>query len=579
MLRIVGKFQKLFDRQQKYKILAIVTLMIIGAFLETLGISLIVPLITTILDENFFKANAVVRTISTILGIESGKSFVILILAVLMVVFIVKDAFLYFEYYVQQRFICNNRVRVQRYLMESFLRRPYEYFLYESTGNIQRAIVEDVNRTFLLLNNMMTLFTELIVCVVVLGAIIAVDAGMAVFVCAVLLAEVFLIAKKVKPTMTKLGNDTREANGQTNKWIIQAVEGIKEIKVAGKQDFFIENYAKHAGRNAQIERKSQVINNAPRLIIEAVTISAMMGLMIIMLLRGRDVADLLPQLGAFAVAAVRLLPSANRMSASMNAISLWEPSLDALLANLGDVKKWEKEKKDSVCEQRERLTLEKKCELSDITFSYFETEQRILEHVSMVIPAGKMIGVVGASGAGKTTAVDILLGLLTPQEGKVLSDGRSIMDNYPWWLQHLSYIPQVIYMLDDTIAANVAFGNDRVKTDEAAVKEALKEAQLEEFVQSLPKGIYTRIGERGMRLSGGQRQRIGIARALYTNPELLVFDEATSALDNDTEAAIMESINALRGKKTMIIIAHRLTTIQDCDIVYQVEDKKIKKVR
>lgn len=197
----------------------------------------------------------------------------------------------------------------------------------------------------------------------------------------------------------------------------------------------------------------------------------------------------------------------------------------------------------------------------------------------MVIPVGKSIGIVGASGSGKTTAIDILLGLLPPQAGNVLVDGVDIRKNYGCWLAHLGYILQMIFMLDDTIRANVAFGISDKEVDDAQVWKALEEAQLKEFVQSLPDGLDTTIGERGVRLSGGQRQRIGIARALYMDPDLLIFDEATSALDNETEAAIMDSINALHGRKTLVIIAHRLTTIEECDIVYRVEHGKIKKER
>lgn len=578
MIEILNKFGRIFDKKQKCRILIIVLMMIMGAFLETLGVSLIVPLITTILDDNFFHTNSIVKTISNMVGISSAKTFIIAMLTVLMLIFIIKAAFLYLEYYVQQRFICNYRMRVQRKLMKSFLHRPYDYFLYESTGNIQRVIIEDVNRTFDLLNNLMTLFTELSVCIVVLAAIIMVDAVIAIFVCIVLLAEILIIAKKVKPTMIRLGNDARTANGQTNKWIIQAMEGIKEIKITGKQEFFIERYTDCATKNAQILRKSQLIMSVPRLVIEAVTISAMLGLMVVLLLAGRNVADLLPQLSAFAVAAVRLLPSANRISVSMNNLHLWEPNLDALVSNLDYIKKWEQEKDqedDNINQPIIELSLEKNCMLSDVTFAYNGTNQKILEHADMVVPVGKSIGVVGTSGAGKTTAVDILLGLLSPQGGAVLADGRNIKENYTWWIKHLSYIPQTIYMLDDTVAANVAFGNYTDKIDEEAVKKALRDVQMEEFIQSLPDGIYSVIGERGMRLSGGQRQRIGIARALYNNPELIVFDEATSALDNDTEAAIMESISALHGKKTMIIIAHRLSTIEECDFVYRVENRKI----
>ena len=258
----------------------------------------------------------------------------------------------------------------------------------------------------------------------------------------------------------------------------------------------------------------------------------------------------------------------------MNAVAYQEPALDKMIENLKAIDGWE----NGAGEQNhrvEKLTLNNKCELRNITFAYPNAEQSVLVHADLVIPVGKSVGIVGTSGSGKTTAVDILLGLLHQQEGQVLSDGKDIRDNYEKWLSMIGYIPQMIYMLDDTIRANVAFGISRKETNDEQVWKALDEAQLKEFVQSLPDGLDTEIGERGVRLSGGQRQRIGIARALYTDPQLLIFDEATSALDNETEAAIMESINALHGKKTMVIIAHRLTTIEGCDLVYRVENEKI----
>ena len=225
------------------------------------------------------------------------------------------------------------------------------------------------------------------------------------------------------------------------------------------------------------------------------------------------------------------------------------------------------------------ITSNQSVELSDITYSYPNAEHPVLEHANMVIPVGKSVGIVGSSGSGKTTAIDILLGLLSPQEGHVLVDGVDIQQDYSGWLSHLGYIPQMIFMLDDTIRANVAFGIPKENVAEEQVWRALEEAQLKDFVESLPEGLDTTIGERGVRLSGGQRQRIGIARVLYTDPELLIFDEATSALDNETEAAIMESINALHGKKTLVIIAHRLTTIEECDMVYRVENGDIVRER
>ena len=328
----------------------------------------------------------------------------------------------------------------------------------------------------------------------------------------------------------------------------------------------------------------------PRLSIEAIGISAMLGIIAFLMFRGREVNTMFPQISAFAMAAVRLMPSMNRMSTALNTMAYQEPRLDQLLAYQHITKQNGASKKDEeiISEEivirenphsRKEPSFKKSIKLNDIEYIYPNTVTPILFNANMEILFGKSVGVVGLSGSGKTTAIDILLGLLLPQKGEVLVDDIDIQTNYMDWLSHIGYIPQMIFMLDDTIRANVAFGIDRENIDDFKVWNALNEARLADFVRSLPLGLDTSIGERGIRLSGGQRQRIGIARALYTDPELLIFDEATSALDSETEMAIMESINNLHGKKTMIIIAHRLGTIKECDTVYRVEDGKIYKER
>ena len=574
MFRIVKKFNSILNKGQKIRIAIIVILMLIGAVLETLGVSLIVPLMTAILDDELYQTNKWAVMVCEMFGLHSQKEFMIAILGALIVVFIVKDVFIFFEYYVQTRFICNNRLLIQRNLMEVYLHRPYEFYLNASSGEIMRVITSDTSGAFNLLTIVLNFFTELIVSAVLICAIFIIDPVMAGIVAAVLIVEMLLIYKAIKPVLRKAGLNFQKMNANSNKWVLQAVSGIKELKVGHKENYFLEQYEKYAKRAIVSEKKNTTLNQLPRLMIEAVTVAAMLAVMILLLLAGRDMSTLMPQLAAFAVAAVRLLPSANRMSTAMNAVAYQEPALDKMIENLKAIDGWE----NGAGEQNhrvEKLTLNNKCELRNITFAYPNAEQSVLVHADLVIPVGKSVGIVGTSGSGKTTAVDILLGLLHQQEGQVLSDGKDIRDNYEKWLSMIGYIPQMIYMLDDTIRANVAFGISRKETNDEQVWKALDEAQLKEFVQSLPDGLDTEIGERGVRLSGGQRQRIGIARALYTDPQLLIFDEATSALDNETEAAIMESINALHGKKTMVIIAHRLTTIEGCDLVYRVENEKI----
>ncbi len=547
--------------------------MIAGALLETLGVGLILPLVSAVTTPNIIESNDNVRRICEILNIHSSKTFMILILGVLIFVYMFKNIYLFLEYYVQYRFICNNHFVVQRQLMEKYLGNPYEYFLYVDSGEILRIISTDTGLTFSLLSSVLGFFTEAFVSVALIITIIAADPFMALLSAGILCAALLIIENIVRPILKRAGKRYQKNSGEVYKWILQSINGIKEIKVAEKESYFLEQFSKYGKRAIDSEKINSVLGTVPRLSIEAISMSTILGVIIILLCNGREISAMLPQLTAFAFAAVRLMPSVNRMSGYFNSMAYQEPALDKLIETLA-----EKESRGPFEEKdikSGRIKLNKKVEMKSITYTYPNSERPVLFHADMEIPIGKSIGIVGISGAGKTTVVDILLGLLQPQFGKVFSDCMDIQEDYHGWLSRISYIPQMIFMLDDTIEANITFGIPKEKVDERQVWKALAEAQLDDFVKDLPQGVKTTIGERGIRLSGGQRQRIGIARALYTNPELLIFDEATSALDNDTEAAVMESINSLHGKKTMLIIAHRLETIRGCDIVYRVENGKI----
>lgn len=588
MLRIINKFGKILNKQQKLRVIIIGIMMVFGAFLETLGVGLILPLVSAITAPDIIMTNEYAKMLCELLDLHATRTFMVVVIAALIFVYIFKNVYLFFEYYVQYRFICNNRFSVQYRLMDVYLQRPYEYFLNAESGEIVRVVTNDTQNTFLLLSTVLSFFTEGVVSVALIITIIATDPFMAFLLAAVLGGMMFMIGKLIKPVLRRAGVKYQQNAGKMNKWLLQSISGIKEVKVAEKEKYFLEQFSKYGKRAINSEKKNNVLGQVPRLSIEAFGISAMLAVIAILMWKGREVDTMLPQLSAFAMAAVRLMPSVNRMSAALNTMSYQEPALDKMLEHLSVAEKWENEhtgetvvgaRETGVSSDGREMTLDRQVELSDITYSYPNTEQPVLERANMVIPVGKSVGIVGASGSGKTTAIDILLGLLPPQAGQVLVDGVDIRKDYGCWLGHLGYIPQMIFMLDDTIRANVAFGVPTKDVDDTQVWKALEEAQLKEFVQSLPDGLDTTIGERGVRLSGGQRQRIGIARALYTDPELLIFDEATSALDNETEAAIMEAINALHGRKTLVIIAHRLTTIEECDIVYRVENGKIEKER
>ena len=352
------------------------------------------------------------------------------------------------------------------------------------------------------------------------------------------------------------------------------MQGIKEVKITCKEQYFVDEYRKCGQGYVNAVQRYSLYNNIPKLLIETICIAVMMGYMITLTVTGVSTENMVEVLSTLAAAAFVLLPAVNRINNQINSIAYFEPFFMGVSDNLQEKIDDRHVDMSFAAGDGEKLPLEHSILLKDITYAYPNTEKRIFDHAQLVIPVGAAVGIVGTSGAGKSTIVDILLGLLEVQGGGVYADGVDVKTCYRSFLRNIGYIPQMIFMLDDTIRRNVAFGVHDEDVDENRVWEVLKEAQLEEFVRKLPQGLDTGIGERGIRLSGGQRQRIGIARALYYDPEVLILDEATSALDNDTEAAIMDSINRLHGRKTLVIIAHRLQTIEKCDLVYRVQEGK-----
>lgn len=576
LFRITKKFRLILSSHQKLRILELAVLMIGGGLLETCSVSLMLPFMNIIMkpEETMEKGN--VRWICGLLNIDSSRTFLLFITVALAAIYVFKNLYLLFEYNIQYRFVYRNMFAMQQRLLDSFIHRPYEYFLKVNSGEIVRIIGGDTNSTFQMLVTLLNLLTELVVSVMLIAAIFAITPVVTAVIAVVLFVLVAAIHMFLKPMMRSAALSQQKASVGMTKWLLQSIQGIKELKVMARERFFQENYDRYGWRYVDAVRHSQVYGLFPRFFIEAVCMGTLFFVVAFLIYHGSELESLVPMLSAVAMAAIRLLPSVNRISAAMASVAYNEPMLDKLIENLQDVG----EKKDEICKSTFDLPdLAKDICLHQITYRYPDASENVLTEASLKIRKGESIGIVGSSGAGKTTAVDIMLGLLVPEKGQVLADGTDIRQNLSAWLRQLGYIPQTIFMLDDTIYANVAFGTYSPKQSEKEVWKALEEASLADFVRSLPEGLYTQIGERGVRLSGGQRQRIGIARALFRNPEVLIFDEATSALDHDTESAIMESIHRLQGQKTMVIIAHRLSTIEQCDHIYRVENGKITQER
>lgn len=577
---LLGKVRSIFDRKQKWQLVGLGVMIFIGGLLETLGVSAMIPVVQALLAPEelvaYVQKYAVLQDLCDALHITTSGQITMALLYGMMAIYVIKNLYILLLTYTQNTFITKNRNRMISRVMAEFLNRPYEKYLGADIPTVFRITDSDIPQTFSLILAMLQLASEVVVSCLIFAVLLLSDVAMTLFILAVFGILTLFILKVFKPKLNQIGAKNQAIQSRIAKWRIQATYGLKDVKVLNREEFYVRNYYETGKVGADVARNYAVLNNTPRLLIETVFIVSILGFLVVYINGGGDITAIVTTISAFGVAAIRVLPSVNRINTYITEIAYTQPSLDFVYENLQ-----EGMKTDAMLaarranSQKEKLKLDDRIELNHISFHYPDSDKNIFEDAHMIVPKGKSVGIIGASGAGKSTIVDILLGLLHTQEGTITCDGVDIFKNYESWLAQIGYIPQSIYLVDESIRDNIAFGIDADRIDEKRIWEVLEEAQLKEFVEELPQGLDTTIGDRGVRLSGGQRQRIGIARALYNDPEILVFDEATSALDNDTEAAVMEAINSFHGRKTMVIIAHRLNTIAKCDQIYKVENTKL----
>lgn len=573
---IFKKLNYILDKKQKINIVVLAVMIFIGGILETLSISAMLPVVWVIIDAESVQQNKYCQWAMHFLHLHDMHEFIITLLVLLMIMYLLKNAYLLWLTSEQNRFISGNRNKIISQVLREFLNRPYEFYLDADIPTVFRLTDSDIPNVFSILMALISLASETVVFVLICGVLVATDWRLVLFLVIISGIVTIVMFKVLKPRLNKLGITNQAIQSRIAKWRIQAIYGIKDVKVLHREAFFADNYESNGKIGARLNQKYAVINAMPRLLIESIFMVSILGYLIVCVAAGDDMKQMIPTLTAFGLAAVRLMPCVNRINTYLTDISYFRPCLDYVYENM-NINEISKKTNQTLLPVDETKTMElrNRIELKDIVYAYPNTDTLIFNHADMEIPYGKSIGIMGPSGAGKSTIVDILLGLLKVHEGQILCDGDNVFDNYPAWLAQIGYIPQSIYLVDEPIRNNIAFGIADDEIDDNRIWQVLEEAQLKEFIQTLPEGLDTAIGDRGVRLSGGQRQRLGIARALYHNPEILVFDEATSALDNETEAAVMEAINSFHGKKTMVIIAHRLNTIEKCDIIYKVEGGKI----
>ncbi len=564
------KIKYILDSEQKIKLIVMLIVILAGALFELLGVSAIMPLLSVAISPETMNEKWYLLLISDIFGFRDTKQIIVFLALMLVFVYIVKNAYISMMYDLQYRFIFNNQRRLAVKMMNSYIHQNYLFHVSRNVAELQRNVTEDVNGFYTVVLNAMQFIAEASVCVVLAVFLLRIDVMTTLVVAALVFVFAILVGIVFKKTLVKKGKENRSVSIRLTKWVLQSFSGIKEIKVMNKEDFFLKNYEQTYRRFTVLQRQQSMLTFVPRPVMETVCIG---GLLLTMAVKvyafDTDLTEFIPALSAFAVAAFRMLPSFNRISGYMSAMMFNRPAIDVLYDDLTEIERLQKKTADEN-RKEEPLSIQNGIFVKKVSFRYPSADRQVLENLDLEIENNTSVALIGASGAGKSTLADVILGVLEPEGGSVLVDGKDIRENMDAWHASIGYIPQAIYLMDDTIRANIAFGVEKDEVNETMLWKALREAQLEGFVKSLPDSLDTVIGDRGVKLSGGQRQRIGIARALYRNPQVLILDEATSALDNDTETEVMNAIDSLHGTRTLIVIAHRLTTIKKCDKIYEV---------
>jgi ABC-type multidrug transport system fused ATPase/permease subunit len=571
---MLKKLQNIFDRRQKWEIAKLMVLVLIGAFSELIGVTIIIPFINVITSPEELMQKPLVQDICKILDITGSNQLIVGIAVLLSLIYVLKNVIALVLADQQYKFSYYGRRDLKNRMMRCYMAQEYAFHQENNSADLMRNINGDTDMFYETVLNMLQLASEICICIVLVTFLIIRDPGITLCVAFSMGILVFIFLIKFKKSLSLLGHQRRIYTSAMTKCMQQGFGGIKEIKVSNKEEVFCRNYEKSNFIFTEAMRKNLLLNAIPKPIMEMICISSLMAVIAVKFYINSYTGDFITTLGVFAVAAFKLLPSVNKISGFLGTIIHNGVVVDIIAEELEHIRILEQNIGGERKEAEEDISFERTICLDDISFHYPNAEENVLEHVTLKIPKNKSVAFIGPSGAGKTTLVDLILGVMSPTEGYIRIDAQGLGDNVKRWHKKIGYIPQTIYMLDDTIRNNVKFELTEEKDNDAEIWEALEEAQLKEFVEGLEHGLDTVIGEAGTKISGGQRQRIGIARALYRKPSVLVLDEATSALDTETEAAVMEAITHLKGRMTILIIAHRLSTIEGCEIVYEIKDRK-----
>ncbi len=579
ILKILMKtYKKLFlllkpDERRRAGLILI--MIIIMAFLDTIGVASILPFMAVLTNPDLIETNLVLRTVYqelSVFGVKNNEQFLFFLGAVVFILLVISLIFKTVTTYFQVRFVELREHSISKHLVKRYLSQSYSWFLSRNSAEIGKTILSDVQQLIAAgIRPLMELIAKGMVTISLIILLIIANPKLALMVGLSLGGAYFFIFYYVRNYLSKIGNKRSINNRLRFKTLSEAFGASKEVKFKGLEEIYVRRFSDFSQKFALSQASAQVISQLPRFILEAVAFG---GIMLIILYRMTLTGNLnssLPILSLYVFAGYRLLPAMQQIYNSITQLTFIGPVINKLDADLKSLNT------SNIFTEKRILPFKKSISLNSIHYNYPNSSRSALSDVSLNIPAKTTVGLIGVTGSGKTTVIDIILGLLEPQKGTLEVDGRVITKkNCRNWQNLIGYVPQQIYLSDDTIAANIAFGINRKDIDPVTIENVSKISKLHKFViNDLPNKYQTEVGERGIRLSGGQRQRIGIARALYNNPKLLILDEATSALDNQTEKEVMDAVNNLSKDITTIIIAHRLNTVKNCDIIFKFENGKL----
>ncbi|OZC03436.1 ABC transporter ATP-binding protein [Rubricoccus marinus] len=571
-MQIIQQLYKLFNRRERLQLSVLLVGLIVRACIEMVGVGSIAPFMSVVADPSVVETNEWLRKAYVGFGFESTTSFLIALGLAVVAVLAISNAISALTIWAMLRFSWGMHHRLSLRLLKGYLSQPYSFFVQRNSAQFNNSILSEVQTVMNgVLSPALNVLARFLVVVALIVLIILLDPLLALATVLVLGGAYGGIYYLVRTKQRRLGRQKVQANEKRYKITGEAFGGIKDVKVLGREDAFASRFAPYSWTYSQATASNRAIAQLPRYLLETIAFGGIILIVVYYLSAGEGIARILPTISLYAFAGFRLMPELQNMFGSFASMRFSQAALDDLTDDIAEFKP--RGQRD---ESTEPLAFQQSIELQDVTFRYDGGETPALDAISLRIPKNHTVGLVGPSGSGKTTLVDLLLGLYVPESGAILVDGRPLAEpTMRAWRRQIGYVPQHIFLCDDTIANNIAFGVPPEEVDHKQVERASRIAHLHDFIGSLPDKYRTVVGERGVRLSGGQRQRIGIARALYHDPEVLVMDEATSALDGVTEDAVMEAVSDLSGQKTLVLIAHRITTVRDCDRIFLMKDGKV----